>query len=118
MRSILAVAALIFTFACVGDVDACTLSADDLAAVRAVDAAYVSGWLKNDRDAIVSLLVEGAVIVPQNSPPITGLAKISDFWWPASGRTTVKTFENAIAEVGGCGDLAFSRGAFDFSFDW
>jgi uncharacterized protein (TIGR02246 family) len=90
----------------------------DAAAIRNLDRAYVEAWLANDRSRVVALFADDAVIVPQNRAPIEGMDAVAKFWWPAGGKTTITSFQNTIAEVGGSHDLAFSRGSYDFAFDY
>ena len=97
---------------------AAMLSAADVGRVRDVDAAYVKAWLKNDQAAVLALFDPEAVIVPQNRGPIRGIDEMTKFWFPAGAKTTIESFENEIAEAGGSGDLAFTRGAYRFTFDY
>ena len=94
------------------------LSRDALAIIRRLDSAYVQAWLANDRPAVLSLFSDDAVIVPQNHEPITGLSDIAKFWWPVGSSTTVTSFHSTIAEAGGSGDFGFSRGTYDFTFEY
>ena len=90
----------------------------DLAAIKRVDQAYVDGWRANDRAKVLAVFAKDAVIVPDGRAAIAGHEAMSAFWWPNAGRTTVTSFENKIAEVGGNGDFAFTRGTYAFTFDW
>jgi ketosteroid isomerase-like protein len=95
------------------------LTRTDEEKVRAVNAAYVGGWLKNDPNAVVATLWADAVLIPQGRNQIQGLAEIKAFWWPATGRTTVLSFSFTTDEVGGSSTTAYSRGTyrFDYSMD-
>ena len=98
---------------------AVVLSQSDTAAIRRVDTAYVDAWRSNDRASVLRLFAPDAVIVPQNRQPIVGHKDMSAFWWPEDGgKTTITSFKNDIVEVGGSGDLAFSRGTYAFTFDY
>jgi uncharacterized protein (TIGR02246 family) len=89
-----------------------TLSASDVAGIRADLQRYRSGWLTNDADAVRKSFTKDAVLMPHHGlAPVVGMAAINDFWWPASAtRTTITKFEQTIDEIGGDGKLAYVRG--------
>ncbi|MEO8334331.1 MAG: DUF4440 domain-containing protein [bacterium] len=99
--------------------DAAVLTDADRAAIRALDSAFVRGWLKNDTAAVLKLFASDAVLVPPAHPPVVGLAAIKAFWWPADGsRTRITSFTRAIDDIGGGGgDFALVRGTSILSWE-
>ena len=111
----LAAAALAFGFAISSG-----LSPAEVARVRLVNESYAAGWRKNDPAAVRATFWSDAVLIPQGSAPVRGMAAIDRFWWPAEGpKTTVTGFAVTTDEVGGSGSIAFARGTFrlDFSYE-
>jgi ketosteroid isomerase-like protein len=98
-------------------VPACGLDRANEDKVRAANAAYVSGWLKNDEGAVLASLWPDAVLIPQGRAQIRGLDAIKAFWWPAAGpRTTIHNFAFTTDEVGGSRDVAYTRGTYRFEY--
>jgi ketosteroid isomerase-like protein len=98
-------------------VPACGLDRANEDKVRAANAAYVSGWLKNDQAAVLATLWPDAVLIPQGRAQIRGLDAIKAFWWPAAGpRTTIHNFAFTTDEVGGSRDVAYARGTYRFEY--
>lgn len=94
-------------------------TAADSAAVRALEEAYVSGWVANDRDAVLATLHRDAVLLPDGLAPVEGLDAIDAFWWPPEGPTTTVTgYRTTIDGLGGSGRVAYVRGRGDLSFTW
>jgi ketosteroid isomerase-like protein len=90
---------------------------DDVAAVRALEEAYVAAWVANDRAAVMATLADSAAIIPTGMQPITERHAIEEFWWPAAGpATTVTAYTTAIDDIGVGGDLAWVRGRGDLAF--
>jgi uncharacterized protein (TIGR02246 family) len=95
------------------------LASQDERKVRAVNAAYVAGWLKNDANAVLETLWPDAVLIPQGRAPIKGLKAINEFWWPIGGpRTTIMSFTFTTDEIGGSGSTAYARGTYQFDFSY
>jgi uncharacterized protein (TIGR02246 family) len=91
----------------------------DAAAVRAVDSAYVAGWLANDSAAVLATLDPEVVLLPSGSRPVIGRDAVRAFWWPADGsRTTVTHYEATIDELSGTPSLAYIRGSSTLRFDY
>jgi uncharacterized protein (TIGR02246 family) len=91
----------------------------DVAKIRAVNEAYASAWLKNDRTAVLRIFSNDAVLIPQGNGPVQGIDAIEKFWWPVDGpRTTIKTFTITTEEIGGQGKLGYVRGTFRFTFSY
>ncbi len=92
-------------------------TAEDEAAVRALEEAYRSGWLANDSAAIMATLAPGAVMMPAGVEPLVGDSAIRRYWWPGDGsETTIDAYEITIDEIGGSGDLAYLRGRGSLEF--
>jgi uncharacterized protein (TIGR02246 family) len=86
------------------------LTAQDLAAIRALDSAFVSAWLRDDTTAVLSLFVDDAVLMPPGARPVSGRQAIRAWWWPSDGsRTRILSFGRAVDEIGGTRELAFVR---------
>lgn len=98
---------------------AASFTAEDEAAVRALEEAYRAGWLANDSAAVMSTLAPGAVLMPAGMEPLVGGSAIRAYWWPDDGsETTIESYEIEIAEVEGSGDLAYLRGRGSLAFTY
>ncbi len=83
----------------------------DRAAIRALDARFVRGWLDDDTEAVLRVFAPDATLLPPGSMPLTGQAAIRAYWWPTDGsRTRITAFDRQIDEIEGNGDLAWMRG--------
>lgn len=95
------------------------LPADDLAAVRAVNNAYVDAWLSNDPEQVMKVFAPDAIIVPQGETPVQGLESIRKFFWPEEApKTKIVQFTITTDELGGSNDVAYVRGTYSFSFQF
>lgn len=93
-----------------GDARGAPLNVNDLAQLRALDSAFVRGWLEDDTVAVLGLFAPDAVLLPPNSAPVSGIPAIRAWWWPADGsHTTITAFERTMEEIGGNRDLAYIR---------
>lgn len=102
-----------------GPANSAALSDATREAVRAVDSAYVRGWVANDPTAVMATLTTDAVIIPDGMAPIQGDSAVRAYWWPEDGsETRVIDYETTIQEVGGAGTTAYLRGTGRLSFDW
>lgn len=94
-------------------------SAEDEAAVRALEEAYRAGWMANDSSAVMATLSPEAVLMPAGVRPVVGGSAIRAFWWPNDGsRTTIQAYTIIIDEVQGSGDLAYVRGRGSLEFTY
>jgi uncharacterized protein (TIGR02246 family) len=94
-------------------------TADDEAAVRALEEAYRTAWLANDSAAVMATLTDDAVLLPGGLEPLAGEAAIRGFWWPDDGsETTITAYDIAVREVAGSGDLAYLRGEGSLEFTY
>lgn len=86
-------------------------TAEDEAAIRALEEAYRTAWLANDSAAVLATLAPDAVLMPAGMEPLAGHPAIRAYWWPDDGsETTIDSYEIVVDEVGGSGDLAYLRG--------
>lgn len=87
-------------------------SAADQAAIRQVLESYRAAWLANDREGVLRLFTEDAVLMPHHGvAPVVGREAARAFWFPASGPpTTVIAFTQTVDAIGGACDLAYVRG--------
>jgi ketosteroid isomerase-like protein len=98
---------------------AADLPSSDSAAIRAVDSAYVAGWLANDSSAVLATLDSDVVLLPAGSTPIVGRDAARRFWWPGDGsRTTIVSYAAAVDEVAGNATLAYLRGTSTLAFTY
>lgn len=94
-------------------------TAEDEAAVRALEEAYRQGWLANDSSAVMATLSPEAVLMPAGVEPLVGDAAIRSYWWPADGsETTIEAYSIVVQEVEGSGDLAYLRGRGSLEFTY
>lgn len=76
----------------------------DRQAVIAVTQAYREAWLANDSARVMETLGADAVLVPGGMALIAGERAIHDFWFPASGPSTMVTaMEQNVTDVVGGG---------------
>lgn len=116
MRSVV-VTSLVILAACSPAADGFT--AGDEAAVRALEEAYRTAWLANDSAAVMATLAPDAVLMPAGVRPLAGDSAIRGFWWPDDGsETTIESYEIAVDEVEGSGDLAYLRGRGSLAFTY
>ncbi|MCI0353097.1 MAG: nuclear transport factor 2 family protein [Acidobacteriales bacterium] len=94
------------------------LAAKDVAAIEAVHQAYRQAWLRNDKNGVLKLFAENAVIMPHHGDePRVGMKAIEAFWFPPGGALLkITEFELKTDEIGGSGCLAYRRG--HFSLAW
>jgi uncharacterized protein (TIGR02246 family) len=93
------------------------LTAEDRAAIRALDSAYVDAWLRDDTAAVMATLAPDAVLMPAGIRPLQGDSAIRAFWWPTDGsRTRVTQYATTVDEIGGSPPFAFVRGTGALSF--
>jgi len=87
------------------------LTPEDRAAIRALDATFVDGWLRDDAAAVLGIYAPEAILFPPGSAPLRGLAAIRAYWWPQDGsKTRIRTFDRTIDEIEGTRQLAYLRG--------
>jgi ketosteroid isomerase-like protein len=85
-----------------------TLSAEDEAAVRAMDAEWARAVTAGDGNAIAALYAADAVVMPPNEPTVRGDA--AKAYWVNFANTFTAQAELTPDVVDGRGDLAFSSG--------
>jgi ketosteroid isomerase-like protein len=94
----------------------------DEKSLRALDAAYVEAWLKDDaerqKDAVLALFQRDAVILPGGGlSPEEGVENIKKFWFPeGAGQTLVTHFTRDIDAVDVSGGLGVVSGRYTLSF--
>ncbi len=94
----------------------------DEASLRALDAAYVDAWLREDaaaqEKAVLALFDREAVIMPGGGlPPEDGIGNLKNFWFPDGASPTVVThFDHDIDEVEVSGPLGVVSGRYTLSF--
>jgi uncharacterized protein (TIGR02246 family) len=90
----------------------CELAASDRKAVQAMADEYVAAWLANDKDRVLVLLADDAVLMPDDgAQPQLGKTAAEAFWFPAGHPpSTIETFDARTLDIQGCGDMAAVRG--------
>ena len=114
--------AIVIAFA----VTACTtaspparFTADDERAIRALDSVFVAAWLRDDTTAVMNTLASDAVLMPAGQRVLATPGAIRAFWWPSdSSHTRILTFQRAIDELGGEGDVAWIRRTDSLTFTY
>jgi uncharacterized protein (TIGR02246 family) len=96
-----------------------TFTAEDERAVRALDSAFVTAWLRDDTTGVMNTLAPDAVLLPAGQQPLATPDAIRALWWPADGsHTRILTFDRAIDEVGGEGNAAWMRRTDSLTFTY
>ena len=92
--------------------------AEDVSRVRALGQAYASGWLADDREAVLDVFADNAVLVPHlGNPQAKGKAAIRKHFWPPGGpATAIESFALTSKDVVVAGELAYDRGTFELAF--
>lgn len=90
------------------------LGSADLAAIRAVDSAFVAAANAGDLDALTAVYTGDASLLPPNLPPQKGQGAIRAFWGGFLKAYTVK-FEIGSDTIEGRGDLAYNVGHYRFT---
>ena len=81
----------------------------DAQQIRAINRQYVSSWLKGEKDGVLNLFENEAVLTPSGLGPIKGKPAIVRFWFPDDGsKMKVLKFTNEILEVDVDGNFANS----------
>ena len=118
-RSGVASCALLLTAACIAAPPAATFTAEDQRAVRALDSAFVTAWLRDDTTGVMNTLAPDAVLLPAGQQPLTTPNAIRSFWWPSdSSHTRILTFDRAIDELGGEANTAWMRRTDSLTFTY
>ena len=111
---------LCFTFGCqkgeevAEEVGAKPLSAEDVAAIKAIGPALDEAVLAGDWDAVSALFTEDVVMMGPNSPIIQGRSALMELL--ESSGMTVSEHMVKIVEVDGYGDIAYGRATWKESF--
>jgi uncharacterized protein (TIGR02246 family) len=87
------------------------LAADE-ATIRAATATWVDAYNAGDVDKIVAFYTEDAVVMPANTPPLTGHAALREFLTKdiAEAKAAGLTSKDGPGDVGMSGDLAWHAG--------
>jgi len=104
---------VIIVFALVAAGDFAIASEDqDLAALRALDQAYASEWIKGDPDSVLALFTDDATLVPHHGDaPVKGKEAIRNFWFnPEYPPTVVPEWHRQPSEIFISGDIGVVRG--------
>jgi ketosteroid isomerase-like protein len=96
------------------------LSRQERARIEETARRFVSGWLRDDPEAVMATLSPGAVLMPHHGDtPVIGSENIRAFWWPQDGPATrILEFRQTYDEIDGNEHLAFVRGRFDLAFEF
>ena len=87
--------------------------------IVALHNAYVAGWLKNDKKAVMASIADDAVFIPHDGlMPRRGAAAIAQFWFPG-GKTVgrVPCFEEKVTSLTGSNGHATMFGRTNLHYD-
>lgn len=114
--STLLLLAVIAAAGCTGGMPSATPgpSADDLAAIRKMDAQFSEFVLAKDWSNLAKLYADKAVLMPPNARTVMGAPAIAEWFASASG--TVHEFKTSVDAIGGSGNLAVNRGSYTLVF--
>ena len=90
------------------------LSAEDIAANKAIVDAFAQAAMANDWPAVVALYTDDAIVMPANAPMLEGKAAILE-WQQAY--PTIKEFRAKAEDVFGNGDVAVVRGTYAMTLE-
>ena len=109
---------IIFFSACTKLNTTTTLTEKDKKIITLIPNAYTKGFLEENRNAIIGLFSEDAVLIPHHGvSPVIGLEAIKEHFWPVdSPPFRVDRFELTQAETDGAGNLAYTRGTSELEF--
>ena len=91
-----------------------TLSAQDVAAIRATTDRFTELMLARDFDKLAQLYTADAAVLPPNQPVVQGQAQIKT-WLEAFPKTT--RFSIEFQEIEGRDDLAYVRGSYSMTVE-
>jgi len=94
------------------DDQACTLAADDLSAIREMEAAHEAHVVAADWEAMGASMAPSVVAMPPNQPDIVGRDALVAW---AGKFPPIAEYDLAFEDVGGCGDLAYVRGRYSMA---
>ena len=111
--------AVLCSVACTSTPPIAGLTADDERAIRAVDSVFVDAWLRDDTTGVMNTLAPDAVLMPAGQGILATPAAVRSFWWPNDGsQTRILTFDRAIDELGGAGNIAWMRRTDSLTFTY
>lgn len=87
------------------------LAAEDVAAIRSADSAFVSAANSGNAETVAALYATDARVLPPNAPVVEGREAIQKFWGGFLDTYQI-TMDVTAAEVEGRGDLAYARGRY------
>ena len=113
------VLAVLCSAACTPTPPVAGLSSEDERAIRAVDSVFVDAWLRDDTTGVMNTLAPDAVLMPAGQGILATPAAVRAFWWPNDGsQTRILTFDRAIDELGGAGNVAWMRRTDSLTFTY
>jgi len=96
-----------------GETAPATLTDSDKASIREQTDKFVEAFNAGDFDTMMTLYTEDGVLMPPNSPAVTGREAIKAF---ISTMPKVKDFSITTDEIEGAGDRAIAYGTFALTF--
>src|SRR5262245_48106752 len=89
-----------------------SLSAQDAQAVRDVQEAYRTAWLRGDAKGVLATFTSEAVLLPAHgAAPIVGTKAITSYWWPAGAPpTTITRLDITVEGLDGDCRIAYAYG--------
>jgi len=112
---------LCFTFGCqqgeevAEEPGVAPLSAEDVAAIKAIGPAIDKATLEWDMDSLLELYTDDTLMMLQHLPLIQGRAGVAEYY-KVFETATMKEHKHELLEVDGYGDIAYARGAYKVVF--
>jgi ketosteroid isomerase-like protein len=109
---------LCFTFGCqqgeevAEEVEPIGLTDEDVAAIKQMLLDEETLLLADDWEGFSQLYTEDVLLMPPNAPTVRGREALLQMF----AGFTITEFSSSIEEVYGCGDIAFGRGIFSWTF--
>jgi ketosteroid isomerase-like protein len=93
----------------------CILAEEDVSWIRAMEEEHEAQVIDQDFDAMGEAFAEDVLVLAPNQPEIVGKAPLRE-WQQAFEDVTWQHYELVVAEIGGCGDLAYVRANFSMTY--
>ena len=112
MRVAVVLSAAILFAACSNNVNSQITSGDAEGAIRASNTRFANAVRNGDVPGVIRMYADAAVVMPPNSPPVTGIDEIRRFWtgFLATGRIEATLTTDDVYQSG---DLAAERGRYE-----
>ena len=108
------IAVSILFVACSSNMNSQISSGDAEKAIRASNTRFANAARSGDVPGVIRMYADSAVVMPPNSPPVTGIDEIRRFWtgFLATGRVNATLTTDDVYQSG---DLAVERGRYELA---